>query len=66
MIKVDLYRCNGGYPESAWKDFKKKGLVTGGQWHSHQVSPRHVDHLNTTSSARTNSIIVIPVQLFLL
>ncbi|KAK2181487.1 hypothetical protein NP493_396g02012 [Ridgeia piscesae] len=28
--------CNGGYPGSAWHDFKKKGLVTGGQYHSHQ------------------------------
>ncbi|KAI0229188.1 Cathepsin B [Lamellibrachia satsuma] len=28
--------CNGGYPESAWKDFKEVGLVTGGQYHSKQ------------------------------
>lgn len=28
--------CNGGYPEAAWKDFERKGLVTGGQYNSKQ------------------------------
>lgn len=28
--------CNGGFPESAWDYWKNTGLVTGGQWNTHQ------------------------------
>lgn len=28
--------CNGGFPRSAWTYFRTSGLVTGGQYHSHQ------------------------------
>jgi len=28
--------CNGGFPAAAWTYFRTAGLVTGGQYHSHQ------------------------------
>lgn len=28
--------CDGGFPSSAWEYFKDTGIVTGGQWNSHQ------------------------------
>jgi cathepsin B len=28
--------CNGGYPRSAWLYFKEVGIVTGGQYNSHE------------------------------
>lgn len=30
--------CNGGHPEKAWKYIKKKGLCTGGEYASNEVS----------------------------
>lgn len=30
-------RCEGGFPSAAWSYYKKDGLVTGGQYNSHQV-----------------------------
>ena len=29
--------CNGGFPASAWVFYKDTGLVSGGQYNSHQV-----------------------------
>ena len=31
-----LYSCNGGYPRAAWTYFRSTGLVTGGQYNTHQ------------------------------
>merc|ERR550519_1173716 len=28
--------CNGGYPEAAWEYWKRSGLVTGGQYNTHE------------------------------
>jgi len=28
--------CNGGFPPAAWKYFEENGLVTGGQYNSHE------------------------------
>uniref|UniRef100_A0A1B6FE67 Peptidase C1A papain C-terminal domain-containing protein n=1 Tax=Cuerna arida TaxID=1464854 RepID=A0A1B6FE67_9HEMI len=28
--------CNGGYPDAAWEYFKSNGIVTGGDYHSHE------------------------------
>ncbi|XP_074656001.1 cathepsin B-like isoform X1 [Tubulanus polymorphus] len=30
------FGCNGGYPQAAWSFFKNTGLVSGGQYNSHQ------------------------------
>ena len=32
-----FYSCNGGFVGAAWDYWKDEGLVTGGQYNSHQV-----------------------------
>ncbi|KAL5014825.1 hypothetical protein ScPMuIL_009095 [Solemya velum] len=43
--------CNGGYPSSAWHYFRRDGLVTGGQYNTHQgcrpYTLPHCDHHTT-------------------
>ncbi|KAL5014826.1 hypothetical protein ScPMuIL_009096 [Solemya velum] len=43
--------CNGGYPSAAWSYFKRSGLVTGGQYNTHQgcrpYTLPHCDHHTT-------------------
>src|SRR6218665_1206206 len=37
VIECLVFRCNGGFPEAAWTYYQSTGLVTGGQYNSHQV-----------------------------
>lgn len=38
--------CNGGHPEKAWKYIKNKGLCTGGEYASNEVSFKKFYSLN--------------------
>lgn len=48
--------CDGGFPEGAWYFFARHGIVTGGGYHSGEVTDAEFSHVFSSSICRITSI----------